>query len=505
MQFASLLASIPPHSTASFSSKQKTISDVFSATSDKHYSYTERNSTRTRDVHGSVSAAVPLHGIPISGSLAAGYKSTHGDIFSSSTAFDLGSVSRALSHDEKSQAITVVAGEFHMLAYTISSLESVAVTNGKDQVEFVNRIIGAPQFAIKPLAEMQFGSNVLLDSTFDGISAFADHKTQFVGVPQHLICDLPDTWFSVNEAVARNASNWLVMTACGSMRIVENPYTAADRYVLTVIDATGMGYQSRYPNLIWQLNELGGFNVAARINDKDKVFLYSTSMMQASPRLNIDDNCRLWVYGNDQSDKRRGWQRRAVPQMRLVPASGDNCRIQHAVFIREVDLGSCNVLDQTSRLPCTPLSYPVWNENTDLSSWHRVANGGAPAGTLTCAVPVVRATGDFDRVKSFYCSQLGFSLVNPDSCCTGKWFHAVFKRDNAVVHVSSYGDIASKCTIVIDCDDVNAVYDAWYSKIHPDGPGWFKKHPTDEDWGRREMWVVDPWNNTLRISSHKRK
>ncbi|MBI2823954.1 MAG: VOC family protein [Planctomycetia bacterium] len=112
------------------------------------------------------------------------------------------------------------------------------------------------------------------------------------------------------------------------------------------------------------------------------------------------------------------------------------------------------------------------------------------------AIPVLHVASSA-AAEAFYCGQLGFwhSFVyriddaKPDPCYMG------LERDGALLHVSSFsGDGVSGGVVCLIVDDVDRLHEELVQKkVRITLP------PTDQTWGNREMYVLDPDGNSIRF------
>jgi len=112
------------------------------------------------------------------------------------------------------------------------------------------------------------------------------------------------------------------------------------------------------------------------------------------------------------------------------------------------------------------------------------------------AIPVLH--GNSSAVsEEFYCNQLGFEKTfayrfddaKADPCYMG------LKRDEVSIHVSSFsGDGVAGGVIFIVVEDVDELHNTLKEKGVP-----IRLPPTDQSWGNREMYAIDPDGNSLRF------
>lgn len=118
------------------------------------------------------------------------------------------------------------------------------------------------------------------------------------------------------------------------------------------------------------------------------------------------------------------------------------------------------------------------------------------------AFPVLHITS-IAASYEFYCQDLGFRVVfgaPPDGRLRDPVYMG-FARDGAVVHVSSHADDGiAGAAVYFMVDDVDALHAEFLRKHVP-----IHLPPTDQTWGLREMYILDPDRNSLRFGSRSRK
>jgi catechol 2,3-dioxygenase-like lactoylglutathione lyase family enzyme len=119
------------------------------------------------------------------------------------------------------------------------------------------------------------------------------------------------------------------------------------------------------------------------------------------------------------------------------------------------------------------------------------------AVAVRSSIPIVRVS-DIKAAEAFYCSVLGFQkrgeyLASPDGPA-----YMTVSLGSSVLHISSFpGDGALGSAVYFDVDDVDSLYDAFRKSGLED----FALEPTDQTWGRREIYVRDPDGNCLRFGA----
>ena len=111
------------------------------------------------------------------------------------------------------------------------------------------------------------------------------------------------------------------------------------------------------------------------------------------------------------------------------------------------------------------------------------------------AIPVLHLSSSA-AAEDFYCRQLGFRqrfAYRPsdgnDPCYMG------LTRDDATLHLSSFpGDGIAGGVVFLLVDDVDELHrELLQRKVGID------LEPTDQSWGNREMYVIDPDGNSIRF------
>jgi uncharacterized glyoxalase superfamily protein PhnB len=119
------------------------------------------------------------------------------------------------------------------------------------------------------------------------------------------------------------------------------------------------------------------------------------------------------------------------------------------------------------------------------------------AVNVRSSIPIVKVS-DIDVAEAFYCAVLGFQkrgeyLASPDGPA-----YMTVSLGSSVLHLSSFpGDGAFGSAIYFDVDDVDSLYDSFRKS----GLAKVDLSPTDQTWGRREIYVRDPDGNCLRFGA----
>ncbi|MBX9243517.1 VOC family protein [Actinotalea ferrariae] len=119
------------------------------------------------------------------------------------------------------------------------------------------------------------------------------------------------------------------------------------------------------------------------------------------------------------------------------------------------------------------------------------------------AVPILPSR-DLRETLEFY-ERLGFENrgAPPE-----EWDYLILGRGAATLHFTTVPDVdplttAAMCYLYVD--DADAVHDAWRGAVRPDpATGSRLVPPVDTDYGMREMAVVDPSGNLVRVGSSLR-
>ena len=111
------------------------------------------------------------------------------------------------------------------------------------------------------------------------------------------------------------------------------------------------------------------------------------------------------------------------------------------------------------------------------------------------AIPVLHVNSS--AVAEEFYGKLGFSRVfayrpfgRADPCYLG------FARDEARLHASSFsGDAVCGGVVYLRVDDVDAIH----RELIANGVA-IDTGPVDQDWGNREVYVIDPDGNSIRFT-----
>ncbi|MEM8944069.1 MAG: VOC family protein [Planctomycetota bacterium] len=112
------------------------------------------------------------------------------------------------------------------------------------------------------------------------------------------------------------------------------------------------------------------------------------------------------------------------------------------------------------------------------------------------ATPVLNVSS-IAGAERFYCKQLGFErrfAYRPDESLLDPCYMGL-KRDEAQIHVSSFsGDAVVGGVVNLIVDNLDGLHESLVAAgISIELP------PTDQTWGDREMYVLDPDGNCLRF------
>lgn len=111
------------------------------------------------------------------------------------------------------------------------------------------------------------------------------------------------------------------------------------------------------------------------------------------------------------------------------------------------------------------------------------------------SVPIVKVR-DIKASEFFYCSVLGFQKRDEYLATQDGPAYLTVSLGSAVLHLSSFpGDGAFGSAVYFDVDDVDSLYDSFLKS----GLERVDLAPTDQTWGRREIYVLDPDGNCLRF------
>lgn len=118
-------------------------------------------------------------------------------------------------------------------------------------------------------------------------------------------------------------------------------------------------------------------------------------------------------------------------------------------------------------------------------------------------IPTIRCR-ELARSLAFYTTILDFIRVDGDDSVAAPSF-CVLEREGDRIFLSSHrGDGEYGQAIVIECDDVDAVFRTLRTRGlvapgNPEAPTAVHEGPIDQTWGTREFYVDDPDGNTLRF------
>jgi catechol 2,3-dioxygenase-like lactoylglutathione lyase family enzyme len=116
------------------------------------------------------------------------------------------------------------------------------------------------------------------------------------------------------------------------------------------------------------------------------------------------------------------------------------------------------------------------------------------------AVPILPSR-DLRETLAFY-ERLGFENrgAPPE-----EWHYLILGRGDVVLHFSPMPDVDPLITAAMTyvyVDDADAVHAAWQGRVTPDqATGSRLVPPVDTDYGMRELAVVDPSGNLVRVGS----
>ena len=116
---------------------------------------------------------------------------------------------------------------------------------------------------------------------------------------------------------------------------------------------------------------------------------------------------------------------------------------------------------------------------------------------VSAIVPIVKVS-DIRESENFYCSVLGFAkdwefALTPD----GPWYVSL-TLGGCFLHLSSFpGDGHGGAAVYFSVDEVDGLYNSFKQA----GLEKAELEPTDQAWGRRELYVRDPDGNCLRFGA----
>jgi catechol 2,3-dioxygenase-like lactoylglutathione lyase family enzyme len=129
---------------------------------------------------------------------------------------------------------------------------------------------------------------------------------------------------------------------------------------------------------------------------------------------------------------------------------------------------------------------------------NRTAAARGVESVLKQAIPVLHIT-NADATEAFYCGQLGFRLefqipaseTMRDPCYMG------VSRDGALLYLSGHdGDGVVGGVVYFFSDDVDSLHAEFVAKDVP-----IHIAPVDQTWGMRELYVLDPDGNSVRVGA----
>lgn len=111
------------------------------------------------------------------------------------------------------------------------------------------------------------------------------------------------------------------------------------------------------------------------------------------------------------------------------------------------------------------------------------------------SIPIVKVR-DMNASEAFYCAVLGFQKRGEYLASADGPAYMTVSLGSAALHLSSFpGDGAFGTAVYFDVDDVDLLYDSFRNS----GLEEVALEPTDQTWGRREIYVLDPDGNCLRF------
>ena len=116
---------------------------------------------------------------------------------------------------------------------------------------------------------------------------------------------------------------------------------------------------------------------------------------------------------------------------------------------------------------------------------------------VLAAVPLLHV-GSMTRALEFYCDQLGFEEVfrfQPEPAAEDPIYLGI-RLGPVLLHISSFtGDGKEGGVVVIFVNDIDAYCTLIVERGVDIGEGIF-----DQSWGNRECYLVDPFNNQIRLT-----
>jgi catechol 2,3-dioxygenase-like lactoylglutathione lyase family enzyme len=118
-------------------------------------------------------------------------------------------------------------------------------------------------------------------------------------------------------------------------------------------------------------------------------------------------------------------------------------------------------------------------------------------------IPTVRCKS-MEALIAFYTRVLDFEWVDGDDDISDPSHSVLMREGHALVLSSHRGDGTFGQAIVVETDDVEALFRKFRARGlktpgNPEAPKQVHEGPIDQSWGTRELYVEDPNGNTLRF------
>lgn len=111
--------------------------------------------------------------------------------------------------------------------------------------------------------------------------------------------------------------------------------------------------------------------------------------------------------------------------------------------------------------------------------------------------PILLVT-DIERALEFYCSILGFEKDFEFAFDENGPHYVGVSLENHSIHLSTYpGDSVIGAKIFCFVDDADRFFDRLVLRGLPEN----HPRPADQEWGMREVQIVDPDGNTIRFGN----
>ena len=119
---------------------------------------------------------------------------------------------------------------------------------------------------------------------------------------------------------------------------------------------------------------------------------------------------------------------------------------------------------------------------------------------LSSAIPVLRIFS-LEKTKEFYEDFLGFKIDWQHSFDGGAPVYMQVSRGKCVLHLSEHhGDSVPGATAYVYMNGI----DDYHRELNEKNYRHMRPGIQDQDWGMREMYVIDPFGNRIRFGEEKK-